>query len=277
MFGRGGRGTRQAKKDAAYTPRYAAPASVDCAVRLDAVTKAYGKGASAVHALRGIDLAIPRGTFTAVMGPSGSGKSTFLHCAAGLDRPDGGRVLLGTDDLTAMKENELTRLRRTRLGFVFQAFNLLPSLTVEKNVLLPLRLAGVRADRRRAAEVLATVGLDRHASRRPAQLSGGQQQRVAIARALVTRPDVLFADEPTGALDTTTAAEVLDLLRRAVDDTGATIVMVTHDPVAASYADRVVFLAAGNLAGELYRPTPEAIAARMVDLSQVGTRQEQAA
>ncbi|MGW1989039.1 ABC transporter ATP-binding protein [Embleya sp. NPDC001921] len=277
MFGRGGRGTRQAKRDAANSPRYAAPASVDCAVRLDAVTKAYGKGESAVHALRGIDLAIPRGTFTAVMGPSGSGKSTFLHCAAGLDRPDGGRVLLGTDDLTAMKENELTRLRRTRLGFVFQAFNLLPSLTVEKNVLLPLRLAGVRADRRRAAEVLAMVGLDRHSGRRPAQLSGGQQQRVAIARALVTRPDVLFADEPTGALDTTTAAEVLSLLRRAVDETGATIVMVTHDPVAASYADRVVFLAEGNLAGELYRPTPEAIAARMVDLSQVDTRQGWAA
>jgi putative ABC transport system ATP-binding protein len=246
-------------------------------VRLDGVLKSYGRGASAVHALRGIDLAIPRGTFTAVMGPSGSGKSTFLHCAAGLDKPDGGRVLLGTDDLTTMKENELTRLRRTRLGFVFQAFNLLPSLTVEKNVLLPLRLAGERPDRRRAAEALAMVGLDTQSRRRPAQLSGGQQQRVAIARALVTRPDVLFADEPTGALDTTTAAEVLDLLRRAVDATGATVVMVTHDPVAASYADRVVFLAAGSLAGELYRPTPEAIAARMVDLSRTSPRQETAA
>ncbi|WP_406289933.1 ABC transporter ATP-binding protein [Embleya sp. NBC_00896] len=278
MFGRGSRGARRGKQqDVAHPLHQGAPASVDCAVRLDGVTKVYGRGSSAVHALRGIDLAIPKGTFTAVMGPSGSGKSTFLHCAAGLDRPDGGRVLLGTDDLTAMKENELTRLRRTRLGFVFQAFNLLPSLTVEKNVLLPLRLAGERAPSRRAAEVLAMVGLDRHARRRPAQLSGGQQQRVAIARALVTRPDVLFADEPTGALDTTTAAEVLALLRSAVDTTGATIVMVTHDPVAASYADRVVFLAEGHLAGELYRPTPEAVAARMVDLSQITTRQRQAA
>ncbi|GCD98762.1 ABC transporter ATP-binding protein [Embleya hyalina] len=291
MFGRGGRGTRRTKRDAEYPPQHGSPVSTgggspmpvgppvpaDCAVRLEAVAKAYGRGSSAVHALRGIDLVIPRATFTAVMGPSGSGKSTFLHCAAGLDRPDAGRVLLGADDLTAMKENQLTRLRRTRLGFVFQAFNLLPSLTVEKNVLLPLRLAGQRPERGRAAEVLAMVGLDRHTRRRPAQLSGGQQQRVAIARALVTRPDVLFADEPTGALDTTTAAEVLALLRRAVDDTGATVVMVTHDPVAASYADRVVFLAEGNLAGELYRPTPEAIAARMVDLSQGNTRQRQAA
>ncbi len=277
MFGRGGRGARRAKQDPSHPTHHGAPTSADCAVRLDGVVKTYGRGNAVVHALRGVDLAIPRGTFTAVMGPSGSGKSTFLHCAAGLDRPDSGRVLLGTDDLTTMKENELTRLRRTRLGFVFQAFNLLPSLTVEKNVLLPLRLAGVSADRRRAAEVLALVGLHEHARRRPAQLSGGQQQRVAIARALVARPDVLFADEPTGALDTTTAAEVLALLRHAVDATGATVVMVTHDPIAASYADRVVFLAAGSLAGELYRPTPETIAARMVDLSQVATRQGAAA
>ncbi|MFF7244815.1 ABC transporter ATP-binding protein [Embleya sp. NPDC008237] len=247
------------------------------AVRLEGVVKTYGSGAETVHALRGVDLQIPKGTFTAVMGPSGSGKSTFLHCAAGLDKPGSGRVLLGDDDLTAMNENQLTRLRRTRLGFVFQAFNLLPSLTVEKNVLLPLRLAGDRADRRRAAEVLAMVGLHEHANRRPAQLSGGQQQRVAIARALVTRPDVLFADEPTGALDTTTAADVLTLLRRAVDESGATIVMVTHDPVAASYADRVVFLAAGRLAGHLHAPTPEAVAARMVALSQPARAQGQAA
>ncbi|MFI6978693.1 ABC transporter ATP-binding protein [Embleya sp. NPDC050154] len=247
------------------------------AVRLEGVTKTYGSGSQATHALRGIDLSIPKGSFTAVMGPSGSGKSTFLHCAAGLDKPGAGRVLLGDDDLTAMNENQLTRLRRTRLGFVFQAFNLLPSLTVEKNVLLPLRLAGERADRRRAAEVLSLVGLHEHAGRRPSQLSGGQQQRVAIARALVTRPDVLFADEPTGALDSSTAADVLSLLRRAVDDTGATIVMVTHDPVAASYADRVVFLAAGHLAGHLHEPTPEAVAARMVALAQPVRTQGRAA
>ncbi|WP_331773488.1 ABC transporter ATP-binding protein (plasmid) [Embleya sp. NBC_00888] len=247
------------------------------AVRLEGVTKTYGSGSQTTHALRGIDLSIPKGSFTAVMGPSGSGKSTFLHCAAGLDKPGSGRVLLGDDDLTAMNENQFTRLRRTRLGFVFQAFNLLPSLTVEKNVLLPLRLAGERADRRRAAEVLSLVGLHEHAGRRPSQLSGGQQQRVAIARALVTRPDVLFADEPTGALDSSTAADVLSLLRRAVDDTGATIVMVTHDPVAASYADRVVFLSAGHLAGHLHAPTPEAVAARMVALAQPVRTQGRAA
>ncbi|MFI1581895.1 ABC transporter ATP-binding protein [Embleya sp. NPDC020630] len=292
MFGRGKRGDRRARTGPVVPPRpdhdtfgtpphpsypLHTPRPHTSAVRLEAVAKAYGRGAEAVHALRGVDLDIPRGTFTAVMGPSGSGKSTFLHCAAGLDKPDSGRVLLGDDDLTAMNENQLTRLRRTRLGFVFQAFNLLPSLTVEKNVLLPLRLAGQRPERGRAAEMLGMVGLHEHAGRRPAQLSGGQQQRVAIARALVTRPDVLFADEPTGALDTTTAAEVLALLRRAVDDTGATVVMVTHDPVAASYADRVVFLAEGNLAGELYRPTPEAIAARMVGLSQPARAQGRAA
>ena len=277
MFGQRRRTARQERAvSTAPFPRDAA-IGPDDAVRLDRVVKTYGRGGDTVTALRGVDLAIPRSTFTAVMGPSGSGKSTFLHCAAGLDRPSGGRVLLGGDDLTAMKENELTRLRRTRLGFVFQAFNLLPSLTVEKNVLLPLRLAGERPERGRAAEVLAMVGLDRHARRRPAQLSGGQQQRVAIARALVARPDVLFADEPTGALDTTTAAEILTLLRRAVDETGATVVMVTHDPVAASYADRAVFLAGGELAGELTRPTPQVIAARMVDLSRATPGRDRAA
>jgi len=277
MFGQRRRTARQERAVSTAPFRRDAAIGPDDAVRLDRVVKTYGRGGDTVTALRGVDLAIPRGTFTAVMGPSGSGKSTFLHCAAGLDRPSGGRVLLGGDDLTAMKENELTRLRRTRLGFVFQAFNLLPSLTVEKNVLLPLRLAGERPERGRAAEVLAMVGLDRHARRRPAQLSGGQQQRVAIARALVARPDVLFADEPTGALDTTTAAEILTLLRRAVDETGATVVMVTHDPVAASYADRAVFLAGGELAGELTRPTPQVIAARMVDLSRATPGRDRAA
>ena len=174
----------------------------DWAVELRGVRRQYGRGASAVHALRGIDLVLPRGSFTAVMGPSGSGKSTFLQCAAGLDRPSGGTVRLGGTEITGMSENKLTALRRSRLGFVFQAFNLLPSLTVEQNVVLPMRLAGHRPDRRRAAAVLGQVGLDGLGRRRPGQLSGGQQQRVAIARALVTRPDVVFADEPTGALDT---------------------------------------------------------------------------
>ncbi|NGN63282.1 ABC transporter ATP-binding protein [Streptomyces sp. A7024] len=237
------------------------------AVELRGVRRQYGRGSGAVHALAGVDLALPRGTFTAVMGPSGSGKSTFLQCAAGLDRPTAGSVRLGGTEITGMKENELTELRRSRLGFVFQAFNLLPSLTVEQNVLLPMRLAGQRQDHRLAGEVLNRVGLADKARRRPGELSGGQQQRVAIARALVTSPDVVFADEPTGALDTGTAAEVLGLLRHAVDQLGATVVMVTHDPAAAAWADRVLFLADGTFAGGLDRGSAEQIAARMTALT----------
>ncbi|MCT2594119.1 ABC transporter ATP-binding protein [Streptomyces sp. N2-109] len=237
------------------------------AVELRGVRRQYGRGAGAVHALAGIDLALPRGTFTAVMGPSGSGKSTFLQCAAGLDRPSAGSVRLGGTEITGMRENQLTELRRSRLGFVFQAFNLLPSLTVEQNVLLPMRLAGQRHDRRRADAALAQVGLGDKAKRRPGELSGGQQQRVAIARALVTSPDVVFADEPTGALDTGTAAEILGLLRHAVDTLGATVVMVTHDPAAAAWTDRVLFLADGVFTGGLDRGSAEQIAARMAALT----------
>ncbi|RMI40406.1 ABC transporter ATP-binding protein [Streptomyces triticirhizae] len=237
------------------------------AVELRDVRRQYGRGAGTVHALAGIDLALPRGTFTAVMGPSGSGKSTFLQCAAGLDRPSAGSVRLGGTEITGMSENELTELRRSRLGFVFQAFNLLPSLTVEQNVLLPMRLAGQRQDRRGARAVLAQVGLADKAKRRPGELSGGQQQRVAVARALVTSPDVIFADEPTGALDTGTAAEVLGLLRDAVDTLGATVVMVTHDPAAAVWADRVLFLADGAFADHLERGSAEQIAERMALLT----------
>ncbi|MFC7305529.1 ABC transporter ATP-binding protein [Streptomyces monticola] len=218
------------------------------AVELRGLRRQFGRGARAVHALRGIDLALPRGSFTAVMGPSGSGKSTFLQCAAGLDRPTAGSVRLGGTEITGMSENRLTALRRTRLGFVFQAFNLLPSMTVEQNIELPLRLAGRRPDRRRCTELLEQVGLDGLGGRRPGELSGGQQQRVAIARALVTTPDVIFADEPTGALDTTTATEILALLREAVTRLGATVVMVTHDERAAGYADQIVFLAEGAIA-----------------------------
>ncbi|MCX4667212.1 ABC transporter ATP-binding protein [Streptomyces sp. NBC_01381] len=240
----------------------------DWAVELRGVRRRYGRGSSAVHALGGIDLALERGSFTAVMGPSGSGKSTFLQCAAGLDRPSAGTVRLGGTEITGMSENKLTELRRARLGFVFQAFNLLPSLTVEQNVVLPMRLAGRRPDRRAAAAILARVGLggDKH-KRRPGELSGGQQQRVAIARALVTAPDVVFADEPTGALDTTTAAEILGLLRSAVDGMGATVVMVTHDPAAAAYADRVLFLADGVIVDRLERGSAGEIASRMADLA----------
>ncbi|MBC9712925.1 ABC transporter ATP-binding protein [Streptomyces sp. TRM66268-LWL] len=237
------------------------------AVELRGVRRQYGRGAGVVQALAGVDLALPRGSFTAVMGPSGSGKSTFLQCAAGLDRPSAGSVRLGGTEITGMSENKLTELRRSRLGFVFQAFNLLPSLTVEQNVLLPMRLAGQRQDRRRAAEVLAQVGLADKARRRPGELSGGQQQRVAVARALITRPDVVFADEPTGALDTGTAAEVLGLLRHAVRELGATVVMVTHDPSAAAWADSVLFLAEGRFADRLDHGSAEQIAARMTALT----------
>ncbi|MEU6953710.1 ABC transporter ATP-binding protein [Streptomyces sp. NPDC045714] len=254
---------RRGKRQTAGERPDPGPATPGLAVELRGVRRLYGRGAGAVQALAGVDVALPRGTFTAIMGPSGSGKSTFLQCAAGLDRPSAGSVRLGGTEITGMSENELTELRRSRLGFVFQAFNLLPSLTVEQNVLLPLRLAGKRQDRRRAAAVLAQVGLADKARRRPAELSGGQQQRVAVARALVTAPDVVFADEPTGALDTGTAAEVLGLLRHAVDTAGATVVMVTHDPAAAAWADRVRFLADGSFAGGLDRGSAEQIAERM--------------
>ncbi|MFJ1791278.1 ABC transporter ATP-binding protein [Kitasatospora griseola] len=235
----------------------------DTAVRLDAVSKVYGHGTGAVHALREVSMEFPRGGFTAVMGPSGSGKSTFLHCAAGLDRPTAGQVRLAGQELAGLTAKQLTVLRRERVGFVFQAFNLLPSLTAEQNITLPLRLARRRPDRAWLAEIVERTGLAERLRHLPAELSGGQQQRVAIARALVTRPDVVFADEPTGALDSGTGAEVLRLLRQVVDDLGETVIMVTHDPVAASHADRVHFLADGSFVETLERPTPERVAERM--------------
>jgi len=237
------------------------------AVRLEAVSRVYGRGAGAVRALRGVSIALPYGTFTAVMGPSGSGKSTLLQTAAGLDRPTGGRAWIGPVDLSTLSQTRLTELRRDRVGFVFQAFNLMPSLTVEQNVTLPLRLAGRRPDGRLVAEVLGRVGLADRRRHRPAELSGGQQQRVALARALITRPEVLFADEPTGALDLRTGKEVLGLFRELVDTLGQTVVMVTHDPLAASYADSVLFLADGRLVDQLRHPTAEAVAARMTALT----------
>ncbi|AHH99178.1 ABC transporter ATP-binding protein [Kutzneria viridogrisea] len=235
-------------------------------IRLAQVSKTYGKGDNAVHALRNVSYVFPAGTFTAVMGPSGSGKSTFLHCAAGLDRPGSGSVMLGEVDLATLGERRLTELRRQRIGFVFQAFNLIGSLSVRDNILLPPRLAGTRADRAWFDQVVAEVGLADRLHHRPGELSGGQQQRVAIARALVTRPDVVFGDEPTGALDTRTGAEVLALLRAVVDQHRQTVIMVTHDPVAAAHADRVLFLADGQLVGHLDRPTPAEVAARMTHL-----------
>jgi putative ABC transport system ATP-binding protein len=235
-------------------------------VRVEALTRTYGAGEQAVTALAGVDAAFARATFTAVMGPSGSGKSTLLQTAAGLDRPTSGRVWIGGTELSRLSETKLTMLRRTRIGFVFQAFNLIAALTVEENILLPLRLAGKRADDGWIAEVVRRVGLTERLRHRPATLSGGQQQRVAIARALATRPDVIFCDEPTGALDTQTAADVLGLLRSVVDEHGQTVIMVTHDPVAASYADRVVVLADGRIRRDLPQPGAERIAEQLASL-----------
>jgi putative ABC transport system ATP-binding protein len=235
-------------------------------VALDAVSKVY-PGRTGVRALDEVSVAFGRGSFTAVMGPSGSGKSTLLHCAAGLDRPTSGKVLLAGQDVGALKEPKLTTVRRKHVGFVFQSFNLVDALTVWDNVLLPQRFAGIRPDRAWAKEVLERVGLSGREDARPGQLSGGQQQRVALARALAARPEVIFGDEPTGALDLSTGREVLGLLRRFVDEFGSTIVMVTHDPAAAAWADRVVFLADGRLAGDLLDPTAELVAARMMELT----------
>ncbi|WP_328465418.1 ABC transporter ATP-binding protein [Streptomyces sp. NBC_00448] len=235
------------------------------AVQLRAVSRTYGSRDARVTALDDVTLGFPAGTFTAVMGASGSGKSTLLQCAAGLDRPTSGAVLLGGTDLTGLGETELTLLRRRRVGFVFQSFNLLPALTAEQNVALPLRLSGRRPAKGAVLEALARVGLAERARHRPAELSGGQQQRVALARALITRPEVLFGDEPTGALDSAASRQVLAMLRAMVDD-GRTVVMVTHDPVAASFADRVLFLTDGRPSGELASPTAESVAARMARL-----------
>ena len=235
-------------------------------VWLRSVSKTYGSRGNQVAALREVTVAFAPGTFTAVMGPSGSGKSTLLHCAAGLDRADSGEIVVAGAPLSGMSERALTRLRRERIGFVFQSFNLVPSLTARQNVALPLRLAGRRPSPSEINGVLDGLGLADRAGHRPDQLSGGQQQRVAIARALVTRPDVLFADEPTGALDSHASRDVLALLRGMVDTAGQTIVMVTHDPIAAAHAGRVVFLADGRVAGELPDPTPETVAVRLTGL-----------
>jgi putative ABC transport system ATP-binding protein len=235
-------------------------------VRLEQVSKVYGRGESAIIALDAVSLGIAGGSFTAVMGPSGSGKSTFLHCAAGLDSPTSGAVRLGGVDVGGLSEAKRTALRRERIGFVFQAFNLLPSLTVEQNMALPLRLAGRRPDRAWTREVVERVGLGARLKHRPGQLSGGQQQRVAIARALLTRPEVVFADEPTGALDTRTGGAILALLRHVVDALGQTVVMVTHDPLAAAHADRVLYLADGAIVATDEAPTADAVAERMTHL-----------
>ena len=232
------------------------------------VTKTYGHGPAAVTALDTVSLDIPAGSFTAVMGPSGSGKSTLMHCMAGLDTVTSGQLWIGETEISGLRERQLTRLRRDRVGFVFQAYNLLPVLSAAANITLPLDIAGRDADPQWLATVIDTVGLSDRLKHRPAELSGGQQQRVAVARALASRPEIVFADEPTGNLDSRASAEVLGLLRRSVAEFGQTVVMVTHDPVAASYAGRVVFLADGRIAGGLDRPTPASVLDAMKNLGE---------
>ena len=229
------------------------------AARVVGLTKSYGTGEARIVALDDVTLDIEAGEFTAVMGPSGSGKSTLMHCCAALDTADSGSVFIGDQDLTRLKDKALTRLRRDEVGFVFQSYNLVPTLTARENIVLPLAIAGRKPDQEWYDEVIATVGLADRLSHKPNELSGGQQQRVAVARALVTRPRIVFADEPTGNLDSKSGAEVLELLRSSVDDHAQTVVMVTHDPVAAAYTDRVVFLADGRLVDELRHPDREAV------------------
>ena len=223
------------------------------------LVKTYGKGSTAVHALAGVDVDFARGQFTAIMGPSGSGKSTLMHCMAGLDTPTEGTVVV--DDLTvsSMNQRQLTKLRRTQLGFIFQSFNLVPTLTALENITLPLDIARRPVDKAHLAAVVKAVGLSDRLSHRPSELSGGQQQRVACASALVSKPSVVFADEPTGNLDSVSSREVLTFLRSSVDELDQSVVMVTHDPVAASYAHRVLFLADGLIVAELAEPTPDTV------------------
>ena len=241
-------------------------------VALREVRKLYRHGPGGVRALDGVSAEFARHSFAAVMGPSGSGKSTLLHCAAGLDRPTSGTVWLAGQDLGRLSEKRLTRLRRSRVGFVFQAFNLVPALTVRENILLPLRLAHVRWDKQWPDEIIRRVGLEDRVRHRPAELSGGQEQRVAIARALVARPEVIFCDEPTGALDSSTAADVLRLLREAVDTRGQAVVMVTHDPTAAAWADEVLFLADGRLVDSMTEPTADRVLDRLKAFERGGGR-----
>jgi putative ABC transport system ATP-binding protein len=235
-------------------------------VQLKSVVKTYSSSQSEVRALRGVSANFAKGSFTAIMGPSGSGKSTLLQCACGLERVTSGEVYLGGKNISKLDETQLTLLRREQVGFIFQAFNLVQSISVAENVVLPMRLAGRTLQPQEMANALSQVGLDDRAHHLPSQLSGGQQQRVAIARAIIAKPQVLFADEPTGALDTSRSKEILALLRRVVDETGQTIILVTHDPVVASRADRVLFLADGQLHDQLEGPSAQAIAKKLAEL-----------
>jgi putative ABC transport system ATP-binding protein len=231
------------------------------------VARRYGEGDTAVDALCGVSLDVSRGQLTTVMGPSGSGKSTLMHILAGLDRPTGGSVAIGGTEITTLGDTELTKLRREHIGFIFQFFNLLPMLSAEENIVLPLTIAGEKADKVWLEQLIESVGLKDRRTHRPSELSGGQQQRVAIARALVSKPTVVFADEPTGNLDSKTGGEILELLRQAVQDGGQTTVMVTHDPRSASIADRILFLADGNIVKELPRSEPHEVITAMEEIS----------
>lgn len=236
------------------------------AARVIEVTKVYGEGESAVHALDGLSLDFESGGFSAIMGPSGSGKSTLLHCMAGLDRPTSGNILIGDTDLTLLNEKELTLLRRNSIGFIFQAYNLLPTLSAAENIELPVTIARRSPDASRLAEIVKVLGLDGRLDHRPSELSGGEQQRVAAARALLSRPKVIFADEPTGNLDSKTGTQLLEFMRQSVDDLGQTIMMVTHDAHAAAFADRVVFLEDGKVIDDLVSPTYKKLLDRMKQL-----------
>ena len=236
------------------------------------LTKVYGQGEATVRALDGVSVDFIRGRMTAIMGPSGSGKSTLMHCMAALDRPTGGRVVIDGVEVAGLRDKALTRLRRERLGFVFQAFNLVPTLSARENITLPLDIAGRKVDQEWFDTVIDTVGLRDRLTHRPSELSGGQQQRVACARALVSRPAIVFADEPTGNLDSSASAEILGFLRRSVDQYHQTIVLVTHDPGAAGYADRVLFLADGRIVDEMTEPTSERVLERMKGFELVGRR-----
>ena len=236
------------------------------AARTESVSKFYGTGDAAVAALDNVTVGLREGQFTAIMGPSGSGKSTLLHMLAGLDRPTSGQVFLGDTEITSLKDKALTLLRRDRIGFIFQSFNLLPTMTAAENIVLPLRIAGGRPDPHWVASIVETVGLTGRLGHRPSELSGGQQQRVAAARALASRPDIVFADEPTGALDSRSGTELLRFLRTAVTELGQTVVMVTHDATAASYADRVIFLADGHIVDEMHAPSADDVLDYMKNL-----------
>jgi putative ABC transport system ATP-binding protein len=222
-------------------------------------TKVYGEGDTEVHALRGVSVQFPQGRFTSIMGPSGSGKSTLMQCMAGLDRLSGGETYIGDVALSSLSDKELTNIRRDNIGFIFQAYNLIPTLSAEENITLPMNLAGTKPDAEWLQQVVMATGLADRLGHRPNELSGGQQQRVAVARAMASRPDIIFGDEPTGNLDSKTGAEILDFMRTAVDTLGQTIVMVTHDPVSASYSDKVLFLADGQIVDEMDNPTTDAV------------------